>query len=240
MGIFNIFSTSTKSECPMQSSPTGNISECPMHSNNQQVETKIDPTNMMPPPNQMPSPGQPFKLSTERQRSSIPKADVANGEKWEYPSAQMFWNAMIKKNWKWHEDDVSANVMNEIIKIHNINNEAAWFEVLKWEAMHADECKTPKLRRFAGDAKNFSPRARIRNWLGYSLPFDRHDWIVDRCGKEIRYVIDYYDSESMDEQRRFALLDVRPALVSFSALWDRTKVAWWRWCQPEPPKAHSS
>ena len=23
-------------------------------------------------------------------------------------------------------------------------------------------------------------------------PFDRHDWTVDRCGKEVRYIIDYY------------------------------------------------
>lgn len=33
-------------------------------------------------------------------------------------------------------------------------------------------------------------------------PFDRHDWTVDRCGKEVRYVIDYYyDDEKgkMDE-----------------------------------------
>ena len=24
------------------------------------------------------------------------------------------------------------------------------------------------------------------------LPYDRHDWTVDRCGKEVEYVIDYY------------------------------------------------
>lgn len=28
--------------------------------------------------------------------------------------------------------------------------------------------------------------------LGGAAPFDRHDWIVDRCGKEVRYVIDFY------------------------------------------------
>jgi hypothetical protein len=26
-------------------------------------------------------------------------------------------------------------------------------------------------------------------------PFDRHDWYVDRCGREIKYVIDYYSIE---------------------------------------------
>ncbi len=24
------------------------------------------------------------------------------------------------------------------------------------------------------------------------MPFDRHDWFVDRCGEEVRYVIDFY------------------------------------------------
>lgn len=28
-------------------------------------------------------------------------------------------------------------------------------------------------------------------------PFDRHDWIVDRCGREVRYVIDFYDGGSV-------------------------------------------
>ena len=66
--------------------------------------------------------------------------------------------------------------------------------------------------------------------LGYQLPFDRHDWIVDRCGKEVRYVIDYYDVGEVDiRDHSFAVLDVRPALDSPEALWDRMKVAWWRW-----------
>ena len=25
-----------------------------------------------------------------------------------------------------------------------------------------------------------------RGWMGYELPFDRHDWIIDRCGQEVR------------------------------------------------------
>ncbi len=60
--------------------------------------------------------------------------------------------------------------------------------------------------------------------------FNRHDWIVDRCGRDVRYVIDYYDGgEVSPEDHRFALLDVRPALDSPTALWDRMKVTWWRW-----------
>lgn len=71
------------------------------------------------------------------------------------------------------------------------------------------------------------------------MPFDRHDWIVDRGdGREVRYVIDFY--KGTDRMRALPppagapvgtppeiiavptmYLDVRPALDSFGALTDR-------------------
>ena len=93
----------------------------------------------MPPMCNEPVPNQPIPLSIERQRSSIPKAgDETDGERWVYPSEQMFYNAMIRKGWKWESEDVSSEDMENIITIHNTNNEWAWQEVLKWEAMHAE------------------------------------------------------------------------------------------------------
>lgn len=213
------------SECPMHQEQTKSYpSECPMHKGSQ---NDIDPLNMMPPPNQRPSPDQPFPLATNRVISNIPKAGT--DENWVYPSQQMFWNAMLRKGWRWKEEDVAAEDMNHIIQIHNANNEQAWQEVLKWEALHASECSDPRLKKFGGKATEYSPRARIRNWLGYDLPFDRHDWIVDRCGKEVRYIIDYYDGGKVQENYQFTLLDVRPALDSFGAFYDRMKVAGIRW-----------
>ena len=97
-----------------------------------------------------------------------------------------------------------------------------------WESLHSDECKSPKLKSFGGKAKYFSPRARLRGWLGYELPFDRHDWIVDRSGKEVRYIIDYYDGDLDPGSHRFAQLDVRPAMDSFEAIADRMKVIFTR------------
>nr|XP_003477652.1 cytochrome c-type heme lyase-like [Cavia porcellus] len=188
----------------------------------------LDPSNLMPPPNQTPAPEQPFALSTIREESSIPRAD--SEKKWVYPSEQMFWNAMLRKGWRWKDEDISQKDMYNIIKIHNQNNEQAWKEILKWEALHAVECPCgPSLIRFRGKAKQYSPRARIRSWMGYESPFDRHDWIIDRCGTEVRYVIDYYDGGDVNENYQFAILDVRPALDSLSAVWDRMKVAWCRW-----------
>lgn len=129
---------------------------------------------------------------------------------------------------------MESSMMEHIIKIHNANNEKAWKEILKWErAFHNQECPYPKLKQFSGRAKDFSPRARIRSFFGYELPFDRHDWVVDRCGKDVRYIIDYYDGgTSAAENPAFAVLDVRPAMDSINNIWDRMKVTWWRWRSP--------
>ncbi|XP_053436707.1 holocytochrome c-type synthase isoform X3 [Nycticebus coucang] len=139
--------------------------ECPVKGAAFDSKENLDPSNLMPPPNQTPAPDQPFALSTVREESSIPRAD--SEKKWVYPSEQMFWNAMLKKGWKWKEEDISQKDMYNIIRIHNQNNEQAWKEILKWEALHAAECPCgPSLVRFGGKAKQYSPRARIRSWMG--------------------------------------------------------------------------
>lgn len=217
----HVFRGSPPEGCPMHKKVVAD--GCPVSGND------INPLNMMPPPNQLPAPDQPFPLPTDRQISTIPKASGDN-EFWVYPSQQMFWNAMLRKGWRWKEEDIEQKDMADIIRIHNANNEQAWQEVLKWEALHARECGNPKLKSFGGRAKDYSPRARIRNLMGYELPFDRHDWIVDRCGKEVRYIIDYYDGGAVNPgSYQFALLDVRPAMDSWENCWDRMKVAYWRW-----------
>lgn len=65
---------------------------------------------------------------TAFQVSSIPKAG-SDEENWVYPSPQMFWNAMLRKGWRWKDDDLSKQDMDHIIRIHNVNNELAWQEV---------------------------------------------------------------------------------------------------------------
>jgi len=115
------------SECPMHQAKQAEYSECP--SNPTFVKDpnpeEIDPMNMMPPPNQRPSPDQPFDLPTDRQKSTIPKATGKDGETWMYPSAQMFWNAMLRKGWRWKEEEtMDPETMAHIIHIHNNNNEA--------------------------------------------------------------------------------------------------------------------
>lgn len=107
---------------------------------------------------QLPAEGQTMPLSTERVMSSIPKtseftpphqeqgnsfgrywlagAQLARTDApvWEYPSEQMFYNAMKRKGWDPKEQD-----MTSVVSIHNTVNERCWLQVLAWEALHADE-----------------------------------------------------------------------------------------------------
>lgn len=116
--------------------------------------------------------------------------------------------------------------MKWVVNIHNIVNERAWQHILQWEQLHTGECTCPKLKRFQGRPKDYSPRARILNMLGYTLPFDRHDWYVDRCGQEVRYVIDFYSADSSPSSAPAAMyLDVRPALDSVGAYVDRARMS---------------
>ena len=66
-------------------------------SKNHYVELNWFYYQQIPPLSQEPLPDQPFTLSKDRQMSSIPKAGGKENEKWEYPSEQMFLNAMIRK-----------------------------------------------------------------------------------------------------------------------------------------------
>ncbi|KAI9315654.1 cytochrome c/c1 heme-lyase [Dichotomocladium elegans] len=166
---------------------------------------------------------QKIPLSTEREVSNIPRAD-AEESKWIYPSEQMFFNAMRRKNWNPEEKDMSV-----VVPIHNAVNEQAWVKILEWENMHKTECNQPKLVKFQGRPKDITPKARIRSWFGYTLPFDRHDWVVDRCGEKVTYVIDFYtgkQNSTMPGAVSF-YLDVRPAATP-AGIWDRLKMSWKR------------
>lgn len=60
--------------------------------------------------------------------------------------------------------------------------------------------------------------------MGYRKPFDRHDWIVDRCGVEQRYILDFYSGpDSPDPMSPVSVhLDVRPDLTT-SGMADRLR-----------------
>lgn len=58
-----------------------------------------------------------------------------------------------------------------------------------------------------------TPTARINTILGYTAPFDRHDWVIDRCGVRVDYVIDFYAGRPGGTAGAPSFyLDVRPKL----------------------------
>ncbi|XP_049851377.1 probable holocytochrome-c-type synthase [Schistocerca gregaria] len=165
-------------------------------------------------------PSQDPRLSNIAVASNIPKGGSDGQQYWQYPSPQRFFNAMKRKG-----HDPRVEDMQAIVGIHNTVNEKCWREVMEYEKYHLKECPLPKLLRFQGKAESYSPKARLRSWMGYVLPFDRHDWIIDRCGKEQRYIIDFYQGSTKDTQGRPSIyVDVRPDL-SFSGAIDRVRHA---------------
>lgn len=177
-------------------------------------------------------------------------SDATDPSHWVYPSEQMFYNAMRRKacprlqriaagyvgrvvaypvrvtkvtctqGWQPSEAD-----MRSVVDIHNAVNERTWQHILHWERLHARSCAAPTLKRFEGRPKHYSPKAMLLNCLGYKLPFDRHDWYVDRCGVEVRYVIDFYSGAATAGAEGTGMyLDVRPALDSFGAAVDRLRM----------------
>lgn len=152
-------------------------------------------------------------LSTAREISSIPR--TSGNANWVYPSQKQFFDAMKRKNW-----NPEASDMQTVVPIHNAVNERAWQHILNWEKLNYEEAMTKcggiKLTSFKGDLKKLTPRAWFNSAvLGYEKPFDRHDWIVDRCGVEVPYVIDFYGGNGKGAS---FYLDVRPKVNSWEGL----------------------
>ncbi|KAI8582628.1 hypothetical protein K450DRAFT_226157 [Umbelopsis ramanniana AG] len=213
--------SSEEAKCPVDPSAYQHFLPPPTKTAEGCESDAINAANNMPNLSQQPSPGQKMKLSVEREISTIPRSGDPNEKIWIYPSEQMFFNAMRRKNWDPKEKD-----MEVVVPIHNAVNEQAWQKILQWEKRHETTCAQPKLVKFQGKPKDITPKARIRSWFGYKLPFDRHDWVVDRCGEKVTYVIDFYSGKANPNAPGSVsfFLDVRPAL-SPAGVWDRIKMS---------------
>lgn len=180
--------------------------------------------------------GQTVNLSTTRSLSRIPKGDYTprhqlmtdddkgseKSRNWIYPSEQQYFNAMRRKGYNPKEEEVGS-----ILAIHNVVNERSWSEIHRWELFRGN--RNPRLIRFLGKPKELSPKAKFLTFIGRAPPFDRHDWIVDRDGQEVRYVIDFYEIDSPRKNQEKGgnvpiHIDVRPALDSFGAVVDRLQM----------------
>lgn len=165
-------------------------------------------------PEQTPAPQKQAPVNHEQETGAS-----ASGH-WVYPSEKQFFDAMKRKGF-----DAAATDMKTVVPIHNAVNERAWGEILKWEAPYVapanQGCGGPRLHSFAGlGSATMSPKARINTLLGYTAPFDRHDWVVDRCGTKVEYVIDFYAGRNGGNgaNKLNFYLDVRPKLNSWEGV----------------------
>jgi hypothetical protein len=120
---------------------------------------------------------QAIDLPLERTESSIPRD---RSSKWDYPSPQQFYNALVRKGWETPEEHVET-----MVEIHNFLNEEAWEEVKKWEKRRIEYVSVPsgrewlltfisnddiQLARFKGRPGEMSPKARLYMFAGWLLP----------------------------------------------------------------------
>ncbi|CAL9729061.1 holocytochrome-c synthase [Monosporozyma unispora] len=212
------------------------ISMCPvMHNSSDDKEAHaqgLNPLNYLPrdlSPTKK-QPGQKLDLTTNKTVSTIPRG--SNEGKWEYPSAQQMYNAMLRKGKINQEETLQGDTVEAMVQIHNFLNESCWFEILRWEKPYTDVTHTePKLLKFMGKPGILTPRARITHYLSYifpskfqrELPFDRHDWIVLRGNKDtkVRYVLDFYGGPDDSNGMPTFSVDVRPALDNLTNVKDR-------------------
>lgn len=135
--------------CPMHNNPAAqNMLKPPTHpagssSSGAKCPIQHDKASDLNPLNAIPKglsaterqPGQSIDLPVDRVASSIPRPKDAaegqgqdEGEVWDYPSPQQFYNALSRKGWETPEDSIEM-----MVAIHNFLNERAWEEVMKWE-----------------------------------------------------------------------------------------------------------
>lgn len=108
-------------QCPIPHDTTA-PAQCPI--GHEGAET-LNPLNQMPTLSQAPAAHQLAALPTDRSTSSIPRDEAS---RWEYPSPQQFYNALVRKGWETPEEHVET-----MVQIHNFLNEQAWLEIVKWE-----------------------------------------------------------------------------------------------------------
>lgn len=155
---------------------------------NNSSSTTLNPFNNMPNLTNEATTDQNLHLTKDRTISNIPMGTEPQ-KKWEYPSAQQMYNAMLRKGKVSNSDNLQNDTIESMVQIHNFLNESCWLEILRWEQKYTDLTgQSPKLLKFMGKPGILTPRARLHYYMSFvlpwvyerELPFDRHDWIVLR------------------------------------------------------------
>eukprot|EP00455_Lapot_gusevi_P041702 TRINITY_DN486_c0_g1_i2.p1 TRINITY_DN486_c0_g1~~TRINITY_DN486_c0_g1_i2.p1 ORF type:complete len:223 (-),score=36.69 TRINITY_DN486_c0_g1_i2:36-704(-) len=154
---------------------------------------------------------------------STGRGNSEDGEAWENPSPRQLYSALKRKNKAGdleEEGAIDVDIVKSVANAHATCTKKAWDAVLEFENLHKSSCSKPTLARFNGNPE-YTIKARFWQLLGYELPFDRHDWYVNRCGKEIKYIIDFYSSPRDEAEM---IIDARPSITVHGVV-DRVHLA---------------
>ncbi|KAI9827004.1 MAG: Cytochrome c1 heme lyase [Phylliscum demangeonii] len=178
------------------------ISSSPSLGNKSKTCNSSSIDQKLPPSRTAPHPPRPNQLAFQREVSSIPRASSLDGRA-QPANHEQESGASSTGNWIYPSEQMFFNAMRRkafdpkaedmtvIVPIHNAVNERAWKQIREWEAGRGAE----------------------------SPPFDRHDWVVDRCGTRIDYVIDFYAGKDDGSKKGLSFyLDVRPKLNSWEGM----------------------
>lgn len=148
---------------------------------------------------------------------------------WSYPSNDRFHASVSTKGHTVDPKDIPATV-----SIHNSVNEVAWKKIMDWEKLSTDSCKDSHyLEKFYGDSKYGSLKSKIYGSIkGWTDPFDTHIWVVNRCGKPVKYLIDFYSGsvkldrgQSQHQAMPVSIfVDVRPKVEDFDSFIEYSKM----------------
>eukprot|EP00455_Lapot_gusevi_P047958 TRINITY_DN6573_c0_g4_i1.p1 TRINITY_DN6573_c0_g4~~TRINITY_DN6573_c0_g4_i1.p1 ORF type:complete len:184 (+),score=20.14 TRINITY_DN6573_c0_g4_i1:36-554(+) len=99
-----------------------------------------------------------------------------------------------------------------------ISYRAAWKGISVYEDLHKSACPNPRFKKLIPVSEP-TIKARFLKLIGRDVPFDRHDYLVDRCGTEVRYIVEFYANGTHD-----FVVDARPHLTTAGVV-DRFRVA---------------
>jgi len=154
---------------------------------------------------------------------SIPATGRGNsndGSGWLNPSAGQLYRSLKRKN-----KPIDYSDALDVAAVHAMVTSSTWDAIMEYEELHSTSCESPKLARFHGMDGIYSVKAKLRHYLlRQPWPYDRHDWVVNRCGEEVRYIIDYYAYPGAEDDEEMYTIDARPAPSNLRNIFDRVRL----------------
>jgi hypothetical protein len=116
----------------------------------------------------------------------IPAAGRGNSEDgahWVNPTPMQLFRAIRRKEMDIQEEDAL-----EVAFTHATVVDFTWQLIEEYEGKYRQQCPNIALKRFEGKYGQHTMKSWLTEKAFGLTPYDRHDWWIDRCGTEVRYL----------------------------------------------------